>query len=486
MTMTTRKFDFNLYFRLLYISLLTFLVFFTIYDIYYFSVTNIFFYIFIVAYFFLFIALLKLTNNLHLLLIFLVAIYSFQNIYIGILIEIYDLSISKIKILLMIKDITVMFILLLLFLIKFPLFIKKSFIKNFILVLLVFILLITYLLLYRIDTFTALAYFRNFSFPFVFTLLGFVLIKNNHDKIKFYKYLIVILSIVSIISLNELVFNQNMWKDLGALKINIARGFGNVDVLRTVVLNKEITRIGGTFLDSVNFSYFLAGSIGILLSSIRLFCFYIRLYIFFLIIFLHIFFIFTFGKGGWLIYILIITVIILPKRIINKPKYFYLLLVFLIILIIISIPLLIKIFPTTIYHFTGLINSLINTSLFGHGLGSGGNFLKGFRQVTWEEWMLSSESGLGTMLYQLGIFFTLLYYFVLFLFIKKLYHNYIKITASENSYLKNEIKVLIFTLIGWVLASIFQENAFSPNANFLLFLWLGILLKTLKMEKNYV
>jgi len=324
----------------------------------------------------------------------------------------------------------------------------------------------------------ALGYVRNFLFPFIFIMLGFTYVKSNNIK-SFLRSFIIIHFFIITIALYELIIDPKLWEVLNGRYINIARGFGDISILKTVIMNKTFYRVGGTFLDSVNFSYFLATSMAMFIYFTSLVKKRMELLLLFLLLSINTtILIFTFAKGGWLIAIVIfIGYFFIKDR--QFTNYHFLYFILIIILIVSIFPIIISIFPTVIYHFYGLINSFSNITLFGHGIGNGGNFAKGLIGISHESWLKSSESGLGTMLYQMGILFTVLYYGIILILLHIL-NNRMKIFINSfpdyHSYIKL-LKIDILLIYGWILGSSFQENAFSPNANFLIFLFLGMTLK---------
>ncbi|EDP75582.1 hypothetical protein [Hydrogenivirga sp. 128-5-R1-1] len=423
-----------------------------------------------------------ISGRKYLIIIYIFIFYIFQNFFIGIISNLLDFSTastSLIRHMLILKDMTTIFIFLLvslLLLFRKPYKIEKQYIFPFF----IGIYLIASLFWYKTgNSIVALAYIRNLIMPFIFLIIGYTLASFKSLRYLIYSF-IFMLAVETGVVLYELLSGYRLWYILKGELINLARGFGDVTVTETIIFEHVLVRLSGSFLDSVNFSYFLATAFAILFIYKQYLNKFIKPVYYFILSCIFLFLILTLGKGGWMIFYFFILGYALPMSF--YLKNYKKVLMFMLVLILFSIPIVNYVFPTAIFHFIGLYNSLLNISIMGHGLGSGGNFAKGFSHIPYEKWLASSESGFGTMLYQLGAVFTFIYYLYWFLVIKKINNNYHNWLYTGH---KKLIQVQVFIIFGWLTASLFQENSFSPNANFAIFSFLGINLKILKDIDDY-
>lgn len=399
--------------------------------------------------------------------LFLLSNYVFQNVFIGLFSAGISVSIEEIKQLLIIKDIATISM--------FSIFVVNNLndllrqdLKKLLIELSIILLVCLYFIFFNTNIVTAAAYARNIIYPIIFINLGYFLLKQENFW-RFLHGLIFILKTTIVFCVLELVTSFHLWLWLNAPTINTARGWNEVERLTTMIFQNDVFRLSGPILDSVNFAYFLATAILILLAN-KSYVDRSRHMLFYLFI-ASVFLFLTFGKGGILILGTGMCAIMLTNLWIKRMGLILLLYSSFIILI---IPVSTSIFPTLNIHLIGLSNALGGAIHYpmGHGLGSGGNFAQGFGFISREEWLESSESAIGVIIFQMGIFFMLIYWAYFVYIACRLKRSYVK-HFSQMTRIKKNIALAIAFILAIVTNMFVQENALSPQANMLIFIFIG-------------
>lgn len=332
---------------------------------------------------------------------------------------------------------------------------------------LMILLLIGSFLVSTANTFSKVAYFRNFScFLFVF-IIGKNTIFDKSDKYEFARFMRNLGVFVVIVGIILMLLPLSVWSAIGVKEVYIAKANPELtgyvpNRFYTSVYKAEIYRMASLYYEPVNLSYFLAGC---LIPSVSLFLSKKNVVNIVSIIILVLGILLTVGKGGFLLCML--SVLFLNFHYffklfnLDKKSIFT-------IVILLGITVL-WLFSKYYYenigaaakpHFWAITNTFQNIfkNPLGVGLGNGGNLAYVGSAVydSESDWLSSGgETGLLGMTYQLGIQYLLLVILFFAIISKKIYNS------SINSNIEKTL--LAYLPITLLLCFIFQENTFTPQ-----------------------
>ncbi|MEM2174652.1 MAG: hypothetical protein QXI58_03395 [Candidatus Micrarchaeia archaeon] len=315
-----------------------------------------------------------------------------------------------------------------------------------------------------------LIYFRRYSFlPLTFLIFSLLPIRFNEIKnflnisfkIFYVSFLFGIIEYISPIELWEQFFNiSQFWKETGVdpwADIPLAESgrFFSYDLY--FLLGWKLRRAISIFLDPTLFSAFLY-----FILPYAVFKPYKRTKDYFLISCIILMGILTISKSFLLALLTNLFFIVVG---INYSIGYILLIVLLIILAFFNE------FNFSIHgglaHLYGLTSGLnlfiTEGKIFGVGLGSAGNYSEGLLGV-------GGESGLGSLIVQLGVF-GLLFIFFIYSILIALYKVY-KLRKQW------EYKASFVSLLSWFLIFLFSESSFGVTGNALIFVMVGMLLNS--------
>ena len=302
-----------------------------------------------------------------------------------------------------------------------------------------------------------LVYFRNFTLaPFIFILCyKHLVFKDVHSK-EFKYFLKMFLNISLIVFIFGIIMYflpYKYWKAIGINEVYIAKGDTTIEdgfngrFTTGFVNGVGIFRMASLYYEPVNLGYFFVFSFIIALIYKKYFDPKKKRYL----VFNGIGLVLTFGKGAYLLLLtLFLSAIVYwalfgykkktPKKVaISNLIVFGMLFGALWVYYK-------RIGGAASPHFWGIeaTSKTIMSNPFGFGLGSGGNF-----GADGMDFSTGAETGLLSMIYQIGIPIFLLVLILYFMIIKN---------ACETG-----IKMLAFVPLALLFVSIFQENTFTPQ-----------------------
>lgn len=330
-----------------------------------------------------------------------------------------------------------------------------------------------------------LNYFRNYSIFYCFFTIGRYYCSNEEsikEILDFTEKYAVILSLIGIIFM---FCTFEFFEMLGIKELYIAKGSpiqGSFTGRFTTTLYKnQINRIGSIMFEPINFGYFL------ILPFLSL---YYKLksksasnFLKFIIVAIGL--VTSFAKGAYMICIFSIMIDIIRKLLtkfrLNNTKskkkkmklsrYIFLLAVLIILITIFSLWYYRNVGAAANNHFYAIEQTFKNTlrkPILGYGLGMGGNY--GAQEDGWLS--TGAESGMMGLIYQLGYPFFIIFA-SMFLMI-----GFKNIKSNKNF-------LIAFLPVVFLVASIFQENTFTPQCLGITFIIAGSIygINTLKSEK---
>ncbi|MFC4811400.1 hypothetical protein [Paenibacillus sp. GCM10023250] len=410
-------------------------------------------------------------NNITLMIINIIIMISFQNLFIGLgdMLSAYQSSGLALRPLLIYKEIISVIVLVLLYL-KTN---KKIRINNYekIVPVLVIYLLIE-LLISGAQMESKLYYLRTYLIPFVCYLIG----RMAYFEMKTKSGIKPIINTVTVIGVMAVVIgfifllisvDSSLWRDIFHLGlISEAKTGRYEDFPRwyTPIGPLYLRRMFSFFFDSISLSYFLITSLICSMLIRKRIMLPIQLLLFAGLIF-------TFGKGaiGMLLILMVIIICIHYMKI--NAKWFVT--AFLVVMgIAYEFVYNFNFRSSASVHFDGLMGPLMNIfySPLGHGLGIGGNYFAILNNVkAWDISSTGAESFIGVMIYQLGFPGIVMF---LFFFISMM-RNLLSAYATADSEERFRYIVLYATAFSILIASLFQESTMGLNYTGILFMLIG-------------
>lgn len=316
---------------------------------------------------------------------------------------------------------------------------------------------------------SALAYERNILLMVLIPIIGRLMAKDHLDTL--IRYIFIVSMIIVIFGVIGNFLSIHTWYDffhadaIIEAKVNTPgslNGYLKPGFWTTTVFKIQVNRMVSFFYEPVNLAYFLAVAMILAFSFKNVM----------LTVIFGVGLLLTFGKGGYIIVFITLLTGGLLKEVRTKKVYFWIIIVVISVVSVFSI-LYIKFFPgATLPHVWGIQsipNNLISSPL-GHGLSAGGNFASIYEGSSLYSTMdTGSESGIGTLVYKMGLpgIILILCYFIYFG--QALFQQFLDSKGKYKGLYLLTSGMIISLLIGMV----FQENAMGPQANHLLLLVCG-------------
>lgn len=329
-----------------------------------------------------------------------------------------------------------------------------------------------------------LSYVRNFCFGFLLYFFGKLVIKNKDALTIFLKFVVGMAILVCLFAFLEfLFFDKFVYLDVFHLDKIYQAKHGHpsptdVELLPsgrevrygTDIMGVPFSRIGSTFFEPVNLSYFLAFSWVILL-----FLFYRNKNLLSAFLVISSGLILSFGKGGWIVaFFSFIGLVLFTNKIIVKLRHLLLInLLYVVIIILFGY----KISYSAAMHIIALgygFKSML-TNLLGFGLGSGGNFENIFSHRDITDYLLSgADSTFGVIMFQLGGIGILFWILAHLFLIKQLLRarNYYHDISKKFSRLNLAAALMITTIF---INGLFQEHTSGTQAAGIYYLFSGMM-----------
>ena len=314
------------------------------------------------------------------------------------------------------------------------------------------------------DITARLVYFRNCTIPFFSYWIGEKFADNDTIR-RFSRVSIAWSSILIIVGFILIAMPVNAWEAIGLKEVYIAKGaaesfYATGFPIRyyTTIGNFRTFRLASIIFEPVNLGYILAfGTCILFLDEYNKFRLWQKILIVFGLVM-------TFGKGGMLVcgititYCILFRIILVHLNISSSARKRIGIIILLFLVTVIGFYFYNNIGGSAMAHFRSIISTMsdANRPVFGAGLGHGGNFGTGGHAS-------GQESGLMSILYQLGVPFTL---FFIYSFLKILY--WIDYDKTSNSLMAAIFPVAI------IVAALFQENTLGPQCCYLFMCYAGM------------
>lgn len=331
----------------------------------------------------------------------------------------------------------------------------------------ILVIIVFYFFAYSYKNLGIINYFRNFTiFGFVF-LIGKYIVNSKEKLLQLLKFIVNLSFFIVLIGLVLYFCDYSVYEFLGIQNVYIAKGavFKTNDFddrFNTTLISTEFFRMGSILYEPINLSYFLIVPTIVSLFSIKNNKVNA---IKFIVILVGL--VLTFGKGGYLLLAAVVGAYLIYNICklffeSNKVCFFLSLIIMLFGVIVFTLFYAKNIGAAATTHFVAIektLKSLNEHFLFGKGLGSGGNY--GAQLDGWLE--SGGETGLMSMVYQMGIIFTFL---VILFFAILSYKNIQKAKSGMDI-------ALSFLPIFTIIVYIYQENTLAPQCIFLIMLITG-------------
>lgn len=320
-------------------------------------------------------------------------------------------------------------------------------------------------------------YLINTFIPLFFTYIGILLLSHSPRVSISQSFIILALSIFCAFSLIYFLALELIYDIVRPDLISVVRSQDGLPLSYgdfpgswgSMIAGFRFNRLVGTFPDPILFGYFMV-MMAIFLFSKKAY----RLSLFFLII------VFLSGsKGAWLLFLNTVFLFFILKKF-NGLRF-----ASVIGLVMLQVIFAALFQSSATIHLAGLqgaIGSILNGSLdqflLGYGIGSGGNLARFSEDSASHGWLESgSESGVGILLYQLGLVGFLFYVFVIYLIDRRLNFNYKLYKDSSNLY----SLAIIYSIF---VNSFMQENCVNSSVLSILLFTVVLMLSKSKREKR--
>lgn len=341
---------------------------------------------------------------------------------------------------------------------------KNGIKKVYVFFILYVLFLITYCFVGDASFTSRIYYVRNFVFFYLVFLIGKYTIDSERKFQQFIDYYISLAFISGLFGLVAFMFDNKPYIPLGVREIYVIKNLGSditlyYDGLPGTFVTSDFfglgqtSRIASFFFEPINFSFFLALALLLVLyrkkTNLKIF----------LTIFFSICILFTFGKGGMMVVGLSIAEVFVGSYVlrikgVSKKKFRKIV----IGLTVIGVAILgISVRTIFVYnpHFIAInqtFNAIIRKPM-GYGIGTAGNISM---MSTLDSSLVGRETGLLNFMYQIGVIGIGLFLALIISISKETINNWKS---------KNEKLTVLFVAIPIILTGVFlfQENVFTPQ-----------------------
>lgn len=307
---------------------------------------------------------------------------------------------------------------------------------------------------------TAVVYLRNFLVFFLALLIGRNNLDTTQKKEEFFRYFIMLALLAGVFGIIGIIGGNEFFNAIGVRNVYVGKGWKDLAQgatpgnFRTLVFGIKVNRMASLYYEPVNFSYFIFLATLIAYFTKRRMAF----------LFLLVCGVFTFGKGGILVFGLTVMGVsfhtILNFRFTKRNRFGIILLMLLVLVaIVVYISAFMKSDFGTYNHFYGFFSAIpeLLKNPLGHGMGTAGNIL---RSYTASGTYTATESAIATMGYQLGIIGIAIFFALLYHSGTEAFRNSGFQIGTKHHTLCMAASYMPFILF---LVSVFQENTLSPQ-----------------------